>query len=538
MTDPVILDHYTAARAYFGSVIGLVLLESLLPLTVFAFHKYNKYRQKDRHVSHWGVTVLLHQLHSFPLPLPYLDAHLADVARFLAFLALNLIFGIQTNEYTTDYTLYGWLTIANGGLALLMASRNNLFATLLRIPGPVLLQYHRWIGLATVAHATAHVSFNIQHYMETKQLTTSFNNKRIQIGMMAWVALAIIFLTALPIVRRRFFEVFYYVHALFFVFVVGALIHAAHGPEFLLPGLLLWGVDRAIRFAYNFRRIEVQSVTNYEGNVTKFKVKGLRTSTPGQIVWLQLPKVSFVNWHPFTVASAPNDPDKISVIAIRGLGGFTRAVQYAESNSVLDQNGRQSLDSSSIMASPLRMRLDGPYGVGSVSWGLLPVTVLVAGGIGITPGISIASHIIRQAASTPGNKAAAHIHMLWVVKDTQHIQWFEDELARLGEMCAKTDIHASLDISIYATGGTKFETHMDEESVRMQDLGSPRPWSVHLGRPNLKGWFNQVKSERRGMDAAVNLCGPRSLLTQARTAALSACDKEGLFYVQEEVFEL
>ncbi|KAF4450412.1 hypothetical protein F53441_6411 [Fusarium austroafricanum] len=530
MTSPVIADHYSAARAYFGSVIGLIFLESLISFMIFAFQRYNKYRRQDRIVLHWNFTVLLHKLHSLPLPLPGLNWHLADAARFLTFLALNFIFAIQTNEFTYDYTLYGWLAVANGGLALLMASRNNLFATLLRIPHPILLQYHRWIGLATVAHTTAHVSFNIQHYIRTEQVTTSFNSLRIRVGLMAWIALAILFLTALPVVRRRFFEVFYYFHALFFVFVVGALIHVSHGPEFLLPGLLLWGADRAIRFAYNFRHIHVQSVHTYEGNVTKFKVKGLKLRSAGQVVWVQIPKLSFVNWHPFTVASAPQNDDKPGTIAIRGLGGFTKAVQY------VDQS--MPSDSSSMMDPPLKMRLDGPYGVGSVSWGLLPVTVLVAGGIGITPGISIASHVIKQAtsASTMGGKA--HIHLLWVVKDVQHIQWFSDELAELEKTCDQPDSTATIDVSIYVTGGASDERKMGQGSHEMQDLNVSRPGSIHLGRPDFKNWFRQIKSERLHMDAAVNLCGPRQLLNQARAAACGVSDKDGLFFVQEEVFEL
>ncbi|KAF5234696.1 hypothetical protein FANTH_12048 [Fusarium anthophilum] len=553
MTDPVIIDRYTAARVYFGSVVGLIFLESLIPFSIYAFQRYNKCeasifpclgftnspdRRQDRNVLHWNIIVWLHKLHSFQLPLPYLDWHITDLARFTAFLALNLVFSIQSNEFTADYTLYGWLAIANAGLALLMASRNNLFATLLRIPSPVLLQYHRWIGLATVSHATAHVSLNIQHYIETKQVTTSFGNHRIQVGLMAWIALAMLFLTALPIVRRRFFEIFYYTHALFLVFVVGALIHASHGPEFMLPGLLLWGIDRAIRIAYNFRTIQVQSVEAFEGNVTKFKVKGLRTRTPGQVVWLQIPKVSFVNWHPFTVASAPNDPETTATIAVRGLGGFTKAVQYADCRGDVNLHGCASLDSNSMMAHPLKMRLDGPYGVGSVSWGLLPVTVLVAGGIGITPGISIASHIIRHTGINVGSHPTSHIHLLWVVRDVQHVQWFADELTELVKACAKPDSSATLEIAIFVTGGRPREAHMSELSHEMRVMSSPQPWSVHSGRPDLKQWFRQLKSNNIGMDAAVNLCGPRQLIEQGRAAACDVSDREGLFFVQEEVFEL
>ncbi|KAF5624529.1 ferric-chelate reductase [Fusarium sp. NRRL 52700] len=454
----------------------------------------------------------------FPLPLPYLDWHVADAARFTSFLALNLVFSIQSNEFTADYTLYGWLAIANAGLALLMASRNNLFASLLRIPSPILLQYHRWIGLATVAHTTAHVSFNIQHYIETKQVTTSFGNHRIQVGLMAWIALVILFLTALPIVRRRFFEIFYYAHALFFVFVVGALIHASHGPEFMLPGLLLWGVDRAIRLAYNFRTIQVQSIEAFEGNVTKFKVKGLRTRTPGQVVWLQIPKVSFVNWHPFTIASAPNDPQKTATIAIRGLGGFTKAVQYADCSGNVDLHGCDSLGSDSVMAQPLKMRLDGPYGVGSISWGLLPLTVLVAGGIGITPGISIASHIIRQTGVDVYSHSRSHIHLLWVVRDAQHIQWFADELTELVSACAKPDSTTTLEISIFVTGGMHHEVHMTDPSHELQGMSSVQPWNERNSRrslntnaapnPPTKAYHDGYRNGKKNIRKAMGLLPP------------------------------
>lgn len=42
MTDPVIIDRYTAARVYFGSVISLIFLESLIPFSIYAFQRYNK----------------------------------------------------------------------------------------------------------------------------------------------------------------------------------------------------------------------------------------------------------------------------------------------------------------------------------------------------------------------------------------------------------------------------------------------------------------------------------------------------------------
>lgn len=40
MAQPVIQDQYTATRAYFASVIGLLFVESLLRLPAYLSHKY------------------------------------------------------------------------------------------------------------------------------------------------------------------------------------------------------------------------------------------------------------------------------------------------------------------------------------------------------------------------------------------------------------------------------------------------------------------------------------------------------------------
>ncbi len=139
---------------------------------------------------HWPSTVLIHKTLTTSLPTSLLNGyHVSDALRFLAFLALNVLFSVQSNEYSTDFSLYGWLTIANAGLALLLATRSNLFSIVLRLPSPVILQYHRWIGVATVAHGTTHISYNIQRYIATDQLVTSFSSMRIQVGFLAWICL-------------------------------------------------------------------------------------------------------------------------------------------------------------------------------------------------------------------------------------------------------------------------------------------------------------------------------------------------------------
>lgn len=502
---------------------------------------------------HSRLYTIVHKLFTLPSPIPVLTSHhFPNIFRFLIFAGLNILFGYNRVEYSTDYKLYGWLTIANGGLALLLSTRSNLFSLVLRIPSSTLLIYHRFIGFATFINASVHFALNIRHDVVTDQLAGAVEATRIRVGIMAWLSLAIIFITSLPIVRRRLFEIFYYSHFLFLIFIVGALIHTTNGPEFLLPGLCLWVVDRLIRFGYNFRNVEVKDITWYEGDVTKFKLEGMRSQVPGQVAWLQIPGVSWVNWHPFTIASAPGEQ---AVFAIRGLGSFTKKVQQLAGSS---RSGRKS-EGGVNRAQNLKIRVDGPYRVTGLQWGLHSVTVIVAGGIGITPGISIASHIIARAstlrdASQESDKQW-HIHLLWVMKALCHAEWFKEELKYLSLISVNPSIPVTFNITIHVTGpkSTQLGPAPDAPPLDLNTMMAPAsqdevrdiedvyrydgPGEVVQGRPNVEAWMEHIKIMRPGMDVGVSSCGPRQLLDDAREAAAKASWGGSLFFVEEELFE-
>jgi len=446
------------------------------------------------------------------------------------------------------------MALANGGLALLLPTRHaNFFSTLLQIPSPVLLGYHHWAGLASFIHATAHFSLTAQRYIHSEQFSVVLENARIRVGIFAWICLALVFLTAaLPILRRKGFEVFFFTHFLFLGFVAGGFYHVfstdsttettdnTAGFEFFFPGLGLWVIDRLWRAWDNFgrgKKVLVKKVRFYGTGLTKIWFVGVKIPRPGMMVWVQIPNVSKWNWHPFTVLASSPDEEQGGMIAVRGLGGFTKRVQLmdGEHEAGVEKDGRTE--------NTFKIRLDGPYGVGNPRWTLTPVVVLVAGGIGITPGISIASHIVHEAARLGSSGSKRQVYLLWAVSHLSHARWFESELKALAEVASRDDVLVSLNITIHVTNRGKTasqEEHIQgiAETKTETDGRYMGPGEIHTGRPDILQWFQQVRELTGASDVAVNACGPQSLKDDARKAAVRVSSGKGLFFVHEEVFEL
>ena len=131
------------------------------------------------------------------------------------------------------------------------------------------------------------------------------------------------------------FQIFYWTHLLY-IFYWGLLI--IHGPAFwkwfIVPAII-FGVEKTHRVTKSLSNEGKSWVTT--GIVLPSKVVSLVIKRPphfafkpGDYIFVNIPAIATFEWHPFTISSAPEQSDAIS-LHIRVVGHWTRKLyEYFE----------------------------------------------------------------------------------------------------------------------------------------------------------------------------------------------------------------
>ncbi|KAM6501260.1 Ferric reductase NAD binding domain containing protein [Amanita muscaria] len=244
--------------------------------------------------------------------------------------------------------------------------------------------------------------------------------------------------------------------------------------------------------------------------------------------------VSYFQWHPFTLTSAPEE-DYISV-HIRVVGDFTRALAKAvgcdfdskgrrgkgekgEKNA--DVNGTRVVGGSD---NPLnrtlpRMMVDGPFGSASEDFLNYETVLLVGSGIGVTPFASILKSIwyrMNNFGTDSKRTRLSKVYFTWVIRDFGSAEWFHSLLHAIEEQ----DTQNRIEINIYFTAKIKDD---DVTNIIVQDVGADKDAitslraPTHFGRPNWDRVFSSIADKHPETDVGVFFCGLPALSKQLHT---------------------
>eukprot|EP00756_Hemistasia_phaeocysticola_P002150 Hpha_TRINITY_DN11481_c0_g1::TRINITY_DN11481_c0_g1_i1::g.137554::m.137554/K13447/RBOH; respiratory burst oxidase len=303
------------------------------------------------------------------------------------------------------------------------------------------------------------------------------------------------------------------------------------------------------------------------GKVTRIRVRKPEgwAMVPGQWAFVQVPRVSRYEWHPFTISSAPADP--FIEFHIRAAGDWTSALHELFKNLEEEKRRREAGgDLGAEMLSWPKVRVDGPFGAPAQHFARCPVAILVGAGIGMTPFISILRDFVHRAKAAKCRGCGAvdferadfpvkRAYFFFITRDVDELQWVREAVENIAEVdqdsgvLVRPERGGVVDINLHVTSmrGTKsFSGALlaaGEAAVVSVDAASPlsgvKGVGIKQGRPDWNGFLAGVRRtwEKECNTVSVSFCGPAPAASALKNACEHATESEGLrFTFRKESF--
>ncbi|XP_010248638.1 PREDICTED: ferric reduction oxidase 8, mitochondrial [Nelumbo nucifera] len=340
------------------------------------------------------------------------------------------------------------------------------------------VRYHVWFGTAMIFFATLHGSsslfiWGVKHRLQDEMWLWQKTGRIYLAGEIALATGLVIWITSLPQIRRKRFELFYNTHHLYAVFLVFFLFHAGDRHFYMVfSGVFLFALDKLLRIIQSRPETCIISARIFPCKAVELILsKHPRLKyTPTSIIFLKIPSISKFQWHPFSIISSSCvDDDTISII-IRCEGQWT---------STLYNTIHAALDSGADQGKCLQVAIEGPYGPASTNFLRYDSLLLVAGGIGITPFLSI----LQEIASSPKSKRSkflTQIQLIYVVKKSQDISLLNPISSVI--LNQKAEQGNSIKLKLFVTQEERSSTTLREflsELSQVQTVNFKRNYSTH-----------------------------------------------------------
>ncbi|NXX85670.1 DUOX2 oxidase, partial [Urocolius indicus] len=424
------------------------------------------------------------------------------------------------------------------------------------IPFDAAVDFHRWVAMAalifSVLHTAGHI-VNVYIFSVTPLSVLSclfsnvFMNDGSQLpqkyywwafqtipgmtGVLLLVILAVMYVFATHHFRRVSFQGFWITHHLYVLLYVLVIIHGSYAliqqPRFhiyfIIPALI-YGADKLLSLSRKKVEISVVKAELLPSGVTHLQFQQPQDFDYKSGQWVRIACVALgtTEYHPFTLTSAPHE-DTLS-LHIRAVGPWTTRLRELYSPQSLALIGKLP-----------KLYLDGPFGEGHQEWNKFQVSVLVGGGIGVTPFASILKDLVFKS-SINSKLLCKKIYFIWVTRTQRQFEWLADIIREVEE----ADRNNLVSVHIYITQlAEKFdlrttmlyicERHF--QKVLNKSLFTGLRSITHFGRPPFVPFFDSLQEVHPEVQKiGVFSCGPPGMTKSVEKACQQLNKKDQTYF--------
>ncbi|KAJ6244578.1 nadph oxidase 4 [Anaeramoeba flamelloides] len=231
---------------------------------------------------------------------------------------------------------------------------------------------------------------------------------------------------------------------------------------------------------------------------------------PMQWVRLCIPSISKYQMHPLTICSPPMLPDektgKVRIdILIKAMGDWSKKVVDSPSKFLLDKP----------------VKIEGPLGTSSLDVLSYKYFILIGGGCGVGPILSLML-ALKELRDTDFGDKLIKLKFFWMVKEFQELELFQDQLEQASDQFKKYEVKC-------------FATRQKREDFENKYT---IPDFVNFGRPDFSQILKSTAENAQKKNVkriGVFACGPARLVKQIQNDCLDSSNSEIVLDFSREV---
>ncbi|KAI0214789.1 Dual oxidase 2, partial [Lamellibrachia satsuma] len=262
-------------------------------------------------------------------------------------------------------------------------------------------------------------------------------------GVLLIAVICIMYIFAQPIVRAYIFNAFWVSHKLFYLLYVLILLHGCvrlfQEPNFsyyFAGPAILFTLDKIVSLSRRKRELTILRMKQLPSDITylEFRRPANFEYKSGQWVRLACTALGKEEYHSLTLASAPHENTLSVYVMACGPWSWNLKRLTASQNQSEDPYPK--------------IYIDGPFGTGHQDWYDFEVTILIGGGIGITPYASILKEFVHMSTiKSMYRMKCRKVYFVWVAGNQRHFEWMTDVLRQIESVDTKETVETHLFIT-------------------------------------------------------------------------------------------